>query len=121
MSSLARQWHMRYSFRMTELNPLEYAASAGLLIPLTAWAAALNGSKGALLRRKAWPLVGWLVQTLYWLAGCSLGVLTLLVYISWAWMDLWAPPVAAVLRDWWNELDAQRPRSYQPRHANAMA
>jgi len=102
---------------MTELNPLEYTASVTLLIVLVAWVSALNGAQGDKVRSALWLPIGIPLAIGQWVAGKSFGVLRFIVFLGWSWTDLWVPPIAQVLGDWWDELDAYcAQQSYIPNH-----
>lgn len=120
MSLVARQELMRYSSGMTELSTLEYGATLAPLIHLVTllWAWIGNKDFGKRLRQQlqtasklAWLPVGVLFALAYLLLGMLRPVAKGILWLGWAWMELWhVRPIAEVLYDWLEEVRYQEHR-----------
>ncbi len=120
MCLVASREMMRYSSCMTELNPVEYAASAAPLVPLTAWLWAWISDKdfGKLLRgqlvaarRLAWFPLGVMLALIHAVLATLRPVGKGILWLGWAWMELWrVKPIAEMLYDWLEEVRDQEYR-----------
>lgn len=90
MSHLANRCHARYSYRMTELKPLEYAASLVVFLVIVAIAATWHLGHGF---RQAAEDQG--LHVMRYVAGKTLGILAALaIPAAWsihAMVELWSP------------------------------
>lgn len=119
MSLVVMRPYARYCIRMTELNPLEFGASAALLVPVTTWLAVWKSDEklGARMERTLWPLIGIPLFATLWLAARTVPVAKAILFLCWAWLDVWWPRVAEMFYRWYDDLDAYtRACKYCPRH-----
>lgn len=127
MSVVARRCHTRYSFRMTELSPLEYAASFAPLIPILGMLAAWKSDDdfGTRLKRQGRTLILAPLALSLWILGKILGTVAWtgrhLTHWMYCLVELWAGEsrIADVLYRWNERLlrYSLHGQFYRPQHA----